>query len=66
MTPEKVSADRVTGLRPLWSSGNGVTGRWTGGGGVERRSESGTAIQLDQGSDVLRRGQRTGEKEPFP
>lgn len=55
VTPEKVSADRVTGLRPLWRSGNGVPGRWTGGGGVEQRSESRTAIQLDRGSGVLRR-----------
>lgn len=38
VTPEKVRVDRVTGLRPLCRSGNGVLGRWTGGGGVARPS----------------------------
>lgn len=63
VTPEKVRADRVTGLPP--APGGQVTcvpGRWTDGGGVEWRSESRTAVQLDQGSGLLGRDERSGKE----
>lgn len=62
MTPEKVRADQVTGLPPPGRSGNGVPGRWTDGGGVERRFESRTAVQLDQGSGLLGKDEHTGKE----